>query len=54
MCLKSNIIELKTVRDRKIVLTHGFTKKTQKTPPGEIERAKKYKADYERRGINHG
>jgi phage-related protein len=32
-----------------IVLTNGFTKKTPKTPPAEIERAKKYRADYERR-----
>lgn len=33
----------------KVVLTNGFTKKTQKTPKSEIELAKKYKADYERR-----
>ena len=33
----------------KIVLTNGFVKKTQKTPPGELEKEKKYKADYERR-----
>jgi phage-related protein len=26
----------------KIVLTHGFTKKEQKTPQKEIEKAKKY------------
>ena len=32
-----------------IVLTNGFTKKTPKTPSAEIERAKKYRADYERR-----
>ena len=31
---------------RKIILTNGFVKKTQKTPPNEIERAKKYRADY--------
>lgn len=30
----------------KAVLTHGFVKKTQKTPPGEIEKAKKYRDDY--------
>lgn len=42
------------IRDRKVVLTHGFTKKTPKTPSGETERAKRYKADYERRDINHG
>ncbi len=33
----------------KIVLTNGFIKKTQKTPPKEIEKALKYKEDYERR-----
>ena len=36
-------------RDQKIIMTNGFIKKTQKTPPGELERALKYKADYERR-----
>jgi len=30
----------------KIVLTHGFIKKTQKTPQPEIDRAKRYRADY--------
>lgn len=30
----------------KAVLTHGFVKKTQKTPPSEIERAKNYRDDY--------
>lgn len=34
---------------RKIILTNGFVKKTQKTPPKEIALAKKYRADYERR-----
>ena len=29
-----------------IILTNGFIKKTQKTPPKEIEKAKKYRADY--------
>ena len=33
----------------KIVLTNGFIKKTQATPKSELGRAKKYKADYERR-----
>ena len=28
------------------VLTHGFVKKTEKTPLAEIERAKKYRSDY--------
>ena len=31
---------------RKIVLTNGFIKKTPKTPPTEIERAKRYRRDY--------
>jgi len=32
--------------DRKAILTHGFIKKTQKTPSSEIDRAKKYRAEY--------
>ncbi len=32
-----------------IILTNGFIKKTQKTPSAEIEKAKKYRADYLRR-----
>jgi phage-related protein len=35
--------------DQYIILTNGFIKKTRKTPPREIERAKKYRADYLRR-----
>jgi phage-related protein len=31
---------------KKAILTHGFNKKTNKTPPAEIERAKKYRAEY--------
>ena len=31
---------------KKAVLTHGFIKKTQKTPPSEIAKAKKYREDY--------
>ncbi len=31
---------------RKIILTNGFVKKAQKTPPGEIDRAKRYRADH--------
>lgn len=35
----------------RIILTHGFIKKTPKTPPGEIERAKQYRKDFiERNG----
>lgn len=30
----------------KIIITHGFRKKTQKTPPEEIIRAKKYRKEY--------
>ena len=28
------------------ILTNGFTKKTQKTPAREIEKAKKFRSDY--------
>ncbi|MBQ8381327.1 MAG: type II toxin-antitoxin system RelE/ParE family toxin [Clostridia bacterium] len=31
---------------RKIVLTNGFVKKTQKTPKNEIELAKKYRNEF--------
>lgn len=31
------------------ILTNGFIKKTQKTPQGELNKAKRYKADYLRR-----
>lgn len=31
------------------VLLHGFTKKSEQTPERELERAMRYKADYERR-----
>ena len=35
----------------RIVLTHGFVKKAQKTPPSEFEKAKKYRKDFiERNG----
>lgn len=36
----------------KIILTNGFIKKTAKTLKGEIELARKYKADYERRCLS--
>ena len=32
---------------KKIIITNGFTKKTNKTPVSEIELAKRYKQDYE-------
>ena len=31
---------------KRVVLTNGFTKKTQKTPTGEKRRAKQYRKDY--------
>lgn len=38
--------------DNNIILTNGFIKKTQKTPIREIDRAIKYKVDFERRHSN--
>jgi len=35
-----------------VILTHGFQKKTQKTPSSEIDRAVKYMNDYKRRNEN--
>ncbi len=32
--------------ERRVILTNGFVKKTMKTPPREIERAKRYRADF--------
>ena len=37
---------------RRIVLTNGFIKKTQKTPRDEIDKAKRYRADYLRREVD--
>ncbi|MDO4585591.1 MAG: type II toxin-antitoxin system RelE/ParE family toxin [Planctomycetia bacterium] len=34
-------------RGKRIILTNGFVKKTQKTPPMELEKAHRYKKDYE-------
>ena len=34
---------------QRIILTHGFVKKTQKTPAREIERAKKIRKDWRHR-----
>lgn len=34
---------------KRIVLTNGFIKKTQKTPQAEKDKAKRYRADYLRR-----
>ena len=38
---------------RKIIVTHGIVKKTDKVPKSEIERALKYRSDYEERA-RHG
>ena len=38
--------------ERRVILTHGFTKKTDKTPPGEIERAKRFRYEYLNREEN--
>ena len=32
-----------------IIMTHGFLKKTQKTPPSEIEKAERYATDWLKR-----
>jgi len=61
--LDDGIFELRTIRStviircfyfflsgKKIVVTHGFKKKTRKTPQNEIIRAKKYREDYFKRG----
>ena len=34
---------------QKAILTNGFVKKTQKTPKADLDLARKYKSDYERR-----
>lgn len=36
-------------REDKLVLLHGFQKKSQRMPPGELQIAKKRLADYEKR-----
>ena len=38
--------------EKKIILTNGFVKKSQKTPKNELDKAKKYKEDYKRRMEN--
>lgn len=35
-----------------VILTHGFQKKTQKTPKTELDRATRYMNDYKRRNRN--
>lgn len=39
---------------KKIILTNGFTKKTQKTPKNEIDKAKMYRDDYNKRSEKNG
>ncbi len=34
-----------------VILTHGFVKKSQKTPVGEIERAEAYRRDFFKRRV---
>ncbi len=41
-----------TYHNNTFVLLHGFTKKTDRTPPSELDRAMRYKEDYERRCNN--
>ncbi|MCQ2009183.1 MAG: type II toxin-antitoxin system RelE/ParE family toxin [Sporolactobacillus sp.] len=35
--------------DKNLILTNGFTKKTEKTPPREIKKAKDYRDDFLKR-----
>lgn len=42
------------VAGEKIVLTNGFVKKTPKIPSSELEKAKRYKKDYEEKNENDG
>ena len=60
--LDGEIWELRPIRDRilfaawidnSFVLLHHFQKKTQKTPPQEIEKAKRELNDYKRRNLNN-
>lgn len=60
--LDDGIFELRTIQGnnivrnlyffivgKKIIITHGFRKKTKKTPPAEIQKAKNYREDYFKR-----
>ena len=60
--LDGEIWELRPIKDRilfagiidgKYVLLHQFSKKTQKTPKSEIEKAKRELADYKERSKYH-
>ena len=48
----SNRILYAFYKDNTFILLHHFTKKTQKTPPQEIEKAKREVDDYRRRHKN--
>ena len=37
--------------DNSVILTHGFIKKSQRTPAGEIERAEAYRRDFFKRRV---
>jgi phage-related protein len=37
--------------DNYVILTHGFIKKSQRTPAGEIERAEAYRRDFFKRRV---
>ena len=37
--------------DNSVILTHGFVKKSQKTPAGEIEKAEAYRRDFLKRRV---
>jgi len=61
--LDGDIWELRPIRDRilyaawdgkSFILLHHFMKKSQKTPPREIERAKRNLADYRKRSKDNG
>jgi len=41
-----------TYHNNTFVMLHGFTKKTEKTPQRKLDRALRYKEDYERRCNN--
>lgn len=36
-------------KGRRIIVTNGFVKKSQRTPPGELRRARLFKKDWEER-----
>ncbi|MCL2760044.1 MAG: type II toxin-antitoxin system RelE/ParE family toxin [Desulfuromonadales bacterium] len=61
--LDGDIWELRPIKDRILFATwdgnsflvlHHFMKKTQKTPPHEIEQAKRELADWKERSIDNG